>query len=149
MADKKKTYELTVPVESVNGTQMWRVKAGSPKDAIARFKKGEGDCIGEELEVTSLGNVSEEDVQEIEDLPPIEIDPDPYDWTVKSDEEIVAAGLELARRFYKAHGYEVPVGYKFYEARHPQEQGVWELAVMAFGELTGTSLNDALDNIGE
>lgn len=149
MTSKKKTYELTVPVESVNGTQLWRVKAESPKDAIARFKKGEGDCIGEEIEVTSLGEVSVSDVQEVEDLPPIDVEPDPFDWSKKSDEEIVAAGLELARRFYKAHGYEVPVGYKFYEARHPQEQGMWELAVMAFEELTGTDLNDALDNIGE
>jgi len=149
MAGKKKTYELIVPVDSVNGTQLWRVQAESPKDAIARFKKGEGDCIGEEIEVTSLGEVSEGDVQEVEDLPPIDVEQDPFDWSKKSDEEIVAAGLELARRIYKAMGYEVPVGYKFYDATHPQEQGMWNLAVIAFEELTGTDLEDALANIGE
>ena len=72
-----------------------------------------------------------------------------FDWSSKTDEEIVAAGLQLAREFYKAHGYEVPEGYKFYDARHPQEQGMWNLAVIAFELLTGTDLNDALANIGE
>jgi len=73
----------------------------------------------------------------------------PFDYESMTDEEIVAVGLNLARIFYKAHGYEVPDGYKFYDARHPQEFGMWNLAVIAFEELTGTDLNDALANIGE
>lgn len=71
-----------------------------------------------------------------------------FDWAQKSDEEILAAGLELARTFYRAYGYEVPEGYKFYEATHPQECSMWDLAVIAFEQLTGTSLDDVLDNLG-
>lgn len=70
-------------------------------------------------------------------------------WSTKTDEEIVAAGLELARAFYEAHGYEVEEGYKFYDAHHPQERSMWDLATIAFEQLTGTDLNDALENIGE
>lgn len=66
-----------------------------------------------------------------------------------TDEQIVAAGLELAREFYKSHGNEVPEGFKFYESNHPMEQGMWNLACIAFELLTHTDLQDALDNMGE
>ena len=74
---------------------------------------------------------------------------DPFDMALLTDEQIVVRGLELARTFYKAHGYEVAEGFKFYDSQHPQEQGMWNLACIAFEELTGTDLNDALANIGE
>jgi hypothetical protein len=74
---------------------------------------------------------------------------EPFDWSAKTDEEIVSEGLSLAREFYKAYGYEVPEGFKFYESQHPQELSMWDLAVIAFEALTGTDLNDALANIGE
>jgi hypothetical protein len=66
-----------------------------------------------------------------------------------TDEQIVAAGLELAREFYKSHGNEVPEGFKFYESRHPMEQGMWNLACIAFELLTATDLQSALDNVEE
>jgi hypothetical protein len=146
VAEKSK-YLLPVPVESVNGTQYWAVEATSPARAIAAFRQGQGSIVHEEIEVTALGEVNVADVTVIDDEEPETHDP--FDWSKKSDEEIVAAGLELARRFYKAYGYEVPVGYKFYNAEHPQEIGMWNLAVMAFEELTGTDLDDALANVGE
>lgn len=74
---------------------------------------------------------------------------DPFEFGSMSDEQVVERGLELARMFYKAHGYDAPEGFKFYESQHPQEQGMWNLACIAFEELTGTDLNDALANVGE
>ena len=53
----------------------------------------------------------------------------------------------LARTFYKAHGYEVDEGYKFYEATHPQEVSMWNLAVMAYEHIEGTDVLDALAEI--
>lgn len=66
-----------------------------------------------------------------------------------TDEQLVEAGLELARKFYKAHGYDVPKGFKFYESTHPQELTMWNLAVMAFEQLTQTDLEDVLSNVDE
>ena len=146
MATKTK-YLLPVPVESVSGTQYWAVEATSPAKAIAAFRTGQGEILHEDIEVTSLGEVNVADVTVMDEEETA--DENPFDWSNKSDEQIVAAGLELARRIYKAMGYEVPVGYKFYDARHPQEQGMWNLAVIAFEELTGTDLEDALANIEE
>lgn len=37
----------------------------------------------------------------------------------------------LARKFYAAHGYQVGELYDFEKAVHPQEQGMWNLAVIA------------------
>ena len=64
-----------------------------------------------------------------------------------TDEEIVKAGLELARAFYKSNGCDVPEGFKFHESQHPMEQGMWNLACIAFEMLTRTDLQTALDNI--
>jgi hypothetical protein len=143
----KNKYLLPVPVESVSGTQYWAVEATSPARAIAAFRQGQGSIVQEEIEVTSLGEVNVADVTVMDEEETH--DENPFDWSKKSDEEIVAAGLELARRIYKAMGYEVPVGYKFYDATHPQEQGMWNIAIIAFEELTGTDLQDALANIEE
>lgn len=66
-----------------------------------------------------------------------------------TDRKLVDLGLELSRAFYLAHGYQVEKGYKFYDSQHPQEQGMWALACIAFDKLTGTDLNDALANIGD
>lgn len=74
---------------------------------------------------------------------------DPYHWPSKTSEEIVTAGLEFARRVYMAHGYRVEEGYKFYEARHPQEKGMWNLAVIAFEDIAGVDLEEALANTEE
>lgn len=39
---------------------------------------------------------------------------------------------ECARMFYSSHGYEVPKGYDFSEAKHPQEQACFVLAVRSY-----------------
>ncbi len=66
-----------------------------------------------------------------------------------TDKEIVIAGLNLASRFYKSHGCEVPEGFKFYDSPHPMELGMWNLAVIAFEELAATDLNEALSNLDD
>lgn len=65
---------------------------------------------------------------------------------IPDDEEIVEKGIELARRFYQSHGYEVGEGFKFFNSKHPTEIGMWNLAVIAFDELLKTDLEDALSN---
>lgn len=67
----------------------------------------------------------------------------------KTDAEIVAACNELARLFYKANGYDVPEGYRFDEAHHPQELGMWNLAVMAYDHIEGTDVECAIDNLDQ
>lgn len=71
------------------------------------------------------------------------------DLSMLDDDQIVAIGLRLARRFYKEHGYDVPEGFKFYESRHPQELAMWNMACIAMDELTGTDLEDCVSNLGE
>lgn len=39
---------------------------------------------------------------------------------------------QLARLFYKLHGYNVEEGYDFSKAVHPQEKLMWEMAELAF-----------------
>jgi len=48
------------------------------------------------------------------------------------NEEEIAEVNELARLFYRAHGYQVPEGHEFEESSHPQEQLMFGLATMAF-----------------
>lgn len=64
-----------------------------------------------------------------------------------TDQEIVDRTNGLARVMYRSHGYEVEEGYKFNEAIHPQEQGMWALACLATEFLTGDNPDDALDNL--
>ena len=75
------------------------------------------------------------------------VERDPFDVSSKTDQEIVDEANGLAAQFYKAHGYEVPEGYKFHEATHPHEISMWNMAVLAYEYLTGTDLNDALSGI--
>lgn len=63
-----------------------------------------------------------------------------------TDQQIVERGLELARAFYKAHGYEVEPGYRFDLASHPQERVMWNLAVIAMDHLSQTDLAEVLEN---
>jgi len=44
---------------------------------------------------------------------------------------------QLARKFYQAHGYTVSSEYDFERAVHPQEAGMWSLAVIAHEHFTG------------
>lgn len=47
-------YLITCSITAARGTQEWLVKADSEEDAKARFGKGEGQCIDEEMEVMDL-----------------------------------------------------------------------------------------------
>jgi hypothetical protein len=64
----------------------------------------------------------------------------------KTDKEIAREGNELARLFYQHMGYEVPKGYRFDLAHHPQEIAMWNMAVMAYEHINGTDLQSAADN---
>lgn len=63
---------------------------------------------------------------------------------VDEEQEIVDKANALARKFYAMQGYAVPEGYKFHEAHHPQEMGMWEMAREAMLFLTGTDPDDAV-----
>ncbi|QCJ69349.1 hypothetical protein C9446_05390 [Providencia heimbachae] len=47
----------------------------------------------------------------------------------------------------KRLGYEVPFGYRFDKATHPQEVALFDMACTAFNVLRETSVMDALNNI--
>lgn len=65
---------------------------------------------------------------------------------MKTNAEIVAECNELARRFYESLGYEVEKGYRFDQARHPQERGMWNMAAMAYEYIEGTDVEQALED---
>jgi hypothetical protein len=65
----------------------------------------------------------------------------------KTDAEIVSDCNKLARLFYKSHGYQAEEGYRFDKARHPQERGMWNLAMIAYEFIEGTSPDEALNNL--
>lgn len=62
---------------------------------------------------------------------------------------IVENANALARSFYKMLGNDVPEGYRFDEAHHPQERLCWHMACEAFEQIEGTSPADALSEIEE
>ena len=66
---------------------------------------------------------------------------------MEENKKIVKEANELARKFYLAHGYNVEKGYRFDQATHPQEQGMWNLAVMAYSFIEGTDVEEALVEI--
>lgn len=69
--------------------------------------------------------------------------------TSRTDEQIVADANELARLFYSSMGYEVPSGYRFDLAGHPQEQACWTMAAVAYDFIQGTDINDAAYQVNE
>jgi len=44
-------------------------------------------------------------------------------------------------------GYQVEPGYRFDEATHPQEVAMWAMAVIAYENIDGTDVEDALEQI--
>lgn len=66
---------------------------------------------------------------------------------MKTERQIVDDCNALARQFYKMQGCEVPDDFKFYESRHPMEQGCWNLAVLAYDHIEGTDVEDALAQV--
>lgn len=67
----------------------------------------------------------------------------------RSDQAIVDLSNELAREFYNIMGYQVPAGYKFDSAHHPQEVMCWCMAVTAIEMIEGTEVGQALDAVNE
>lgn len=67
----------------------------------------------------------------------------------RTEQQIIDDCNVLAREFYKVHGYDVPEGFKFHESSHPQEQSMWNLAVMAYEHVQGTDVLDALSQVEE
>lgn len=63
--------------------------------------------------------------------------------------QIVADANDLARIFYSLLGYQVEHGYRFDQATHPQESAMWAMAVIAYENIEGTDVEDALDEISE
>lgn len=68
---------------------------------------------------------------------------------VKTDEQLVREGNELARRFYELMGYAVRDGYRFDRATHPQEKMCWDAAVVAYEHVNGSDLESALSGLDD
>lgn len=68
---------------------------------------------------------------------------------MKTPQEIVDGANALARKFYKSLGYEVPEGYRFDQAHHPQEVGMWNMAAMAYDHIENTDVDDCLNLIDD
>lgn len=64
-------------------------------------------------------------------------------------QEIVDKCNSLARLFYKSRGYNVEIGYRFDEASHPEERGMWNQAAIACLLLLGVDPDDSLTEIEE
>lgn len=67
----------------------------------------------------------------------------------QSPQEIVDKCNALARLFYASLGYQVEEGYKFHEAHHPQERGMWNQAATACYFFTGIDVQDAAEQVDE
>lgn len=65
------------------------------------------------------------------------------------DREVVDGCNALAREFYSMHGYQVPAGYAFHKASHPQERLMWDMAVAAYEHVNGTDVESALAGLEE
>jgi len=64
---------------------------------------------------------------------------------MKICEKIIENANKLARKFYLAYGNKVEKGYRFDKANHPQEKGMWDLAVIAYEFIDGTEVEEALE----
>lgn len=68
---------------------------------------------------------------------------------MRTEQEIVADANALARVFYSLLGYQVPAGYRFDQATHPQEKAMWAMVVIAYENIEGTDVEDALACIND
>jgi hypothetical protein len=62
----------------------------------------------------------------------------------KTDQQIVDAANRLAWKFAAADGWEYPQGFRFDQGGNSRILSCWELARIAFEDLTGTDINDAV-----
>ena len=67
----------------------------------------------------------------------------------RTNHEIVKDANALARIFYSLLGYQVEEGYRFDQAKHPQEVTMWRMAVIAYENIEGTDVEDALSEVLE
>lgn len=67
----------------------------------------------------------------------------------KTAQQVVDDCNVLARLFYSMNGYQVPEGYRFDKARHPQERGMWNLAAAAYEHIEGTDCDECLKEVEE
>lgn len=65
----------------------------------------------------------------------------------RTNQEIVDQTNAIARIIYSHDGYEVPNGYRFDKATHPQETSAWSAACDIQLYMTQTDPNDALQEI--
>lgn len=63
----------------------------------------------------------------------------------RTDKQIVEDANDLARKFYLALGYQAKKGFRFDLSCHPQERDMWRLACLAYEEIHGTDVEEALD----
>jgi hypothetical protein len=63
-----KPFFITVEIKEISGTQVWRVEAKDPADALKRLRDGEGEILHEEIDVqsTNINSIGEESVSENE-----------------------------------------------------------------------------------
>lgn len=69
------------------------------------------------------------------------------DIEYKSAQQIVDECNGLAHTFYEMQGCQRPEEFKFYEATHPTEKGMWELAVAAYDHIEGTDVEECLSEV--
>lgn len=65
----------------------------------------------------------------------------------RTDAEIIDQTNELARKICRIHGYDTPVGLKFYNSVHSRSHDAWLCACEAQKLLTDTDPEDALANL--
>ena len=59
-----KEYYVDIDVTSVHGTQTWKTKARTKKEALSMLKEGLGTFVNEELDVedTNMNEIVEKDL---------------------------------------------------------------------------------------
>lgn len=104
---------------------------------MARMNDGESFIVGDEVEGNPMAKKA---AKKFKPIPAS---------ALKTAKQIVDEANTLARLFYEGHGYEVEEGYRFDQAHHPQEVGMWNLAAIAYEHIKGTDINDALSELDE
>lgn len=66
-----------------------------------------------------------------------------------TDQQIVKSCNALAAKIYESMGYTSPKGYRFDQAKHPQECGCWSMAVMAYEHIGDIDVEEALERLFE
>ena len=64
-------------------------------------------------------------------------------------QQLVDECNELASKFYQMLGYVGRKGFRFDKSSHPMELRMWDMAVIAYEELTGTDMHDVLSELND